>query len=144
MNILFACHLWFVAYILLLVMQGHYLLKLEWCNINFYFIIYLRMTLVILVLFLLITLSQAGSISNAPHNLVSNIPVIVSPNKNYTTSQPRWLSSPFFRAGNEAVIKTLTGKDKTPTYTFTFSSALPGLPSLAYGIKNYRGIFNLI
>ncbi len=102
------------------------------------------MTLVILVLFVLITLSQTGSISNAPHNLVSNIPVIVSPNKNYTTSQPQWLSSPFFRAGNEAVISTLTGKDKTPTYTFTFSSALPGLPSLAYGIKNYRGIFNLI
>lgn len=74
----------------------------------------------------------------------SNIPVIVSPIKNYTTAEPQWLTSPFFRAGNEAVIRTLTGNNTTPTYTFTFSSALPGLPNLAYGIKNYRGINDFI
>jgi hypothetical protein len=65
---------------------------------------------------------------------------VVSPLKNYTTSSPQWLTSSYFRAGNEAVIQTLTGNNTTPTYTFTFSSALPGLPNLAYGIKNYRGI----
>ena len=27
----------------------------------------------------------------------------------------------------------------TPTYTFTFSSPLPGIPNLAYGIKDYEG-----
>jgi hypothetical protein len=37
------------------------------------------------------------------------------------------------------VISTLTGNTSTPTYTFTFSSALSGVPNLAYGIKNYRG-----
>jgi hypothetical protein len=64
---------------------------------------------------------------------------VVTTSKNYTSAAPKWLTSPYFRAGNEAVIKVLTGNNTTPTYTFTFSSALPGLPNLAYGIKNYRG-----
>ena len=37
------------------------------------------------------------------------------------------------------MINTLTGSDKTPEYTFTFSSPLPGVPKLAYGVKNYKG-----
>ena len=57
----------------------------------------------------------------------------------YLAAAPEWLTSDFFRAGNEDVIATLTGSDKTPEYTFTFSSPLPGVPSLAYGIKNYEG-----
>lgn len=57
----------------------------------------------------------------------------------YLSAAPVWLTSNFFRAGNEDVIATLTGSDKTPEYTFTFSSALPGVPNLAYGIKNYIG-----
>lgn len=72
--------------------------------------------------------------------VVSNIPVIVSEFKNYTSSDPTWLTSPFFRAGYEDVIKVFTGSNVPSTdYTFTFSSALPGIPNLAYGIKNYRG-----
>lgn len=57
----------------------------------------------------------------------------------FQTQQPTWVTSPFFRANNEDVISTLTGSNVTPQYTFTFSSALPGLPNLAYGIKGYRG-----
>ena len=52
---------------------------------------------------------------------------------------PQWLTSTYFRAGNEDVIATLTGNKSTPTYTFTFSSPLPGVPNLAYGIKDYEG-----
>ena len=61
----------------------------------------------------------------------------------YTTIAPTWLSSPYFRAGNNKVINKNTGNSSTPTYTFTFSSALTGIPNLAYGVKNYRGIFLL-
>ncbi len=46
------------------------------------------------------------------------------------------------RAGNEDVISQLTGQAIDPIYTFTFSSALPGVPNLAYGIRRYRGIFD--
>ena len=53
--------------------------------------------------------------------------------------QPVWVTSNYFRAGNEAVINSLTGSSVTPMYTFTFSSALPGIPNLGYGIKNYEG-----
>ena len=50
-----------------------------------------------------------------------------------------WLTSNYMRAGNENVIKELTGEAIDPIYTFTFSSALPGIPNLAYGIRRYRG-----
>ena len=53
--------------------------------------------------------------------------------------EPVWVTSDYFRAGNEAVINSLTGSSVTPMYTFTFSSALPGIPNLGYGIKNYEG-----
>jgi hypothetical protein len=59
------------------------------------------------------------------------------------TQSPTWITSNYFRAGNEAVIKTLTGNTSTPNWTFTFSSALNGYPNLAYGIKNYRGSNNI-
>ena len=55
--------------------------------------------------------------------------------------EPVWVTSDYFRAGNEAVINSLTGSSVTPMYTFTFSSALPGIPNLGYGIKNYEGTF---
>jgi hypothetical protein len=70
--------------------------------------------------------------------------IIILLNKNgeaYVSAPPTWLTSPYFRAGNEKVIKTLTGNAVDPIYTFTFSSALPGVPNLAYGIKLYQGIF---
>jgi len=57
----------------------------------------------------------------------------------YGSSQPIWITSPYFRAGNDKVISTMTGNTSKPTYTFTFSSPLSGIPNLAYGIKNYRG-----
>jgi hypothetical protein len=71
----------------------------------------------------------------------SNIPIIVTDTKNYTTSSPTWLTSSFFRAGYEQVITSLTGSSQFPfaAYTFTYSSPLTGTPSLAYGIKKYRG-----
>ena len=45
------------------------------------------------------------------------------------------------RAGQEDVITTFTGSSQSPfaSYTFTYSSALPGIPYLAYGIQKYRG-----
>jgi hypothetical protein len=64
---------------------------------------------------------------------------IVNSTKTYASVPPTWLTSPYFRAGHQAVIQTLTGNNQTPTFTFTFSSALTGSPDLAYGIKNYRG-----
>lgn len=59
------------------------------------------------------------------------------------TNDPIWSTSNYFRAGNENVINTVTGSDQTPTYTFTFSSALSGVPNLGYGIKKYEGKFKL-
>ena len=55
------------------------------------------------------------------------------------------MTSPYFRAGYEAVISSFTGSSQYPfaSYTFTFSSALPGVPNLAYGIKKYRGKVDL-
>ena len=64
---------------------------------------------------------------------------LVNSTKSYDSVAPKWLTSPYFRAGNQAVIATLTGNSSTPTFTFTFSSALSANPNLAYGIKNYRG-----
>lgn len=61
-----------------------------------------------------------------------------SPN-NFSVAQPTWITSTYFRAGYQQVITTLTGNTSLPTYTFTFSSPCNGTPSLAYGIKNYRG-----
>ena len=57
------------------------------------------------------------------------------------TVQPIWVTSSYFRAGNQAVISTLTGSSANPPprYTFTFSSPLTGIPELGYGIKNYEG-----
>ena len=56
------------------------------------------------------------------------------------TTSPVWVTSNYFRAGNQNVISTLTGKNANPppTYTFTFSSPLTGIPELGYGIKNYE------
>jgi hypothetical protein len=59
----------------------------------------------------------------------------------YNSETPTWLTSPYFRAGNNKVISTTTGAGAKPTYTFTFSSPLSGIPNLAYGVKNYRGNF---
>lgn len=55
------------------------------------------------------------------------------------TVQPTWITSPLVRAGNRNIISTLTGNNVTPTFTFTFSSPLPGVPYLGYGIKAYEG-----
>ena len=53
--------------------------------------------------------------------------------------EPVWVTSNYFRADNQAVISTLTGSNVKPTFRFTFSSPLPGMPNLGYGIKNYEG-----
>lgn len=57
----------------------------------------------------------------------------------YRTAAPVWLTSNYFRAGNQPVINRLTGNNETPTFTFLFSTPLPGVPKLAYGIKGYMG-----
>lgn len=62
----------------------------------------------------------------------------------FLTQSPIWKTSIYFRAGQENVINTLTGNDQTPNYTFTFSSALSGMPYIAYGIGKYQGIFLMI
>ena len=59
--------------------------------------------------------------------------------KSLYTVQPTWITSPLVRAGNKNVISTLTGNNVTPTFTFTFSSPLPGVPYLGYKIKAYEG-----
>lgn len=52
-------------------------------------------------------------------------------------TRPTWVTSDLVRAGNNAVIKTRTAFNETPTYDFTFSSSLSGTPYLGYGIKAY-------
>jgi hypothetical protein len=86
----------------------------------------------LLFLFIIESMAQFVTVGTLSSNLVD-------PNKNYTSVPPTWLTSPYFRAGSQAVITTLTGNDQTPVFTFTFSSPLTGIPNLAYGIKNYRG-----
>lgn len=57
-----------------------------------------------------------------------------------TTVAPTWTTSNYFRAGYQNVIdNVLTGDDATPipSYEFTFTSALSGVPELGYGMKNY-------
>ena len=56
-----------------------------------------------------------------------------------STLAPIWVTSDYFRAGNQNVISNLTGSSAVPapTYTFTFTSPLSGVPELGYGIKNY-------
>ena len=88
--------------------------------------------LYLLVLFVIESIAQFVTVGTQSSNLVD-------PNKNYTSVPPTWLTSPYFRAGNQAVITTLTGNNLTPVFTFTFSSPLTGIPNIAYGIKNYRG-----
>ena len=65
--------------------------------------------------------------------------IVVTFGNNYLTSSPTWITSDYFRAGYQTVITTLTGSSALPQYTFTFSSPCVGVPSLGYGIKNYRG-----
>ena len=62
----------------------------------------------------------------------------------YTSVAPTWVTSNYMRAGSQDVIATLTGSSNDPTFIFTFSSPLPGVPNLAYGIKRYRGTFWII
>ena len=88
--------------------------------------------LCLLFLTVLETTSQFITVGTASPNPVNST-------KTYASVQPTWLTSPYFRAGNQAVITTLTGNSSTPTFPFIFSSPLTGIPSLAYGIKNYRG-----
>lgn len=58
----------------------------------------------------------------------------------YTSVAPLWLTSNFMRAGNRNVISSATGNAVDPIFTFTFSSPLPGVPNLAYGIGKYQGM----
>jgi len=62
----------------------------------------------------------------------------------YTSVSPIWLTSSYMRAGSRDVIATLTGSAIDPTYVFVFSSPLPGVPNLAYGIRRYRGILLIV
>ena len=57
------------------------------------------------------------------------------------TVPPVWVSSSYFRAGNENVIAGYTNQNTIPkpTFTFIFSSPLNGIPNLAYGVKGYEG-----
>lgn len=88
--------------------------------------------LILFLLFLTQILTQNTTIGKTSSYLVNST-------KSYDSVAPKWLTSPYFRAGNQAVIATLTGNSVTPTFIFTFSSALSADPNLAYGIKNYRG-----
>ena len=55
------------------------------------------------------------------------------------TVPPAWIKSDYFRAGYEDVIDSFTDENTNPvpSYTFTFTSALSGLPELGYGIKSF-------
>ena len=61
----------------------------------------------------------------------------------YTSVSPTWLTSSYFRAGNQIIISSATGNSSKPAFVFTFSSALSGIPNLAYGLKDYRGNLKL-
>jgi hypothetical protein len=73
------------------------------------------------------------------YEVVYLIVVLTSGVKGYDEVEGTWLSSSYFRAGNENVINHLTGAGEEVTYTFLFSSALSAVPNLAYGLKNYIG-----
>jgi len=51
----------------------------------------------VLCLFSYLSLAQLG---NSVVKIVSNIPVMVTANKSFTTAPPTWLTSPFMRANN--------------------------------------------
>ena len=74
--------------------------------------------------------------------LLLNVICLIEVNS-YTSVSPTWLTSSYFRAGNQIIISSATGNSSKPSFVFTFSSALSGIPNLAYGIKNYRGNLNL-
>jgi hypothetical protein len=64
---------------------------------------------------------------------------IICSNKAFLSQTPKWLTSPYFIADNQAVISVLTGSGQTPSYQFIYSTAFLNTPNIAYGIKNYRG-----
>jgi hypothetical protein len=60
--------------------------------------------------------------------------------QSYASVAPLWLTSNYMRAGSRNVISSATGNAVDPIFTFTFSSPLPGVPNLAYGIGKYQGM----
>lgn len=74
--------------------------------------------------------------------LVLWIPRFIN-SQSYLSVEPTWLTSPYFRAGSQKIISSATGNSSKPAFVFTFSSALSGVPNLAYGVKNYRGKISL-
>ncbi len=74
-------------------------------------------------------------------NLISFV-LLLNSVSSYVAVSPTWLTSPYFRASNQKVINSNTNSASTPTYAFTFSSAMTGIPNLAYGIKSYRGNYD--
>lgn len=52
---------------------------------------------------------------------------------------PTWLTSNYIRSGNQNLFTTLTPSGVVNTFQFIFSSTLPGIPYLGYGIKAYQG-----
>lgn len=117
------------------------LISINGCNDNIQ--LSFKIALINFMLFILLLVSSI--VLPAESQSISTKFMIIGSNKNYTSVPPTWLTSPYLRAGYEGVITSYTGSNVPSTsYTFTFSSALPGIPNLAYGIKNYRGKVDLI
>ena len=60
----------------------------------------------------------------------------------YSVSNPTWINSPYFCAGNNDIINSNTNGGQTRTQNIPFTVAFTGVPSIVYAIKTYKG--NLI
>lgn len=63
--------------------------------------------------------------------------------ESYTSVNPTWIANPYFRSDNSKVINSNTNGGTTRTRTFWFSSAMTGTPSIAYGMKSFKSIFQI-
>jgi hypothetical protein len=67
--------------------------------------------------------------------------LLITGAKSYTTVSPTWINNPYFCAGNDKVLNSNTNGGQTRTQNIPFTVAFTGVPTIAYGIKSYRGKF---
>lgn len=68
--------------------------------------------------------------------LISITIYLVKKAASISTVAPTWMSSPYFRAGQQQIVSSfLTPTNPAATYQFLFSPAFNNTPNVAYGIK---------